>query len=730
MPAIMDDPSAPTIHRVSGEPPYPDPNKPALLPANIRPRQVTLRDRQTIATVVPFGSREQVPPSLLRYLSDQFAKEIEGGDTYPMIDPMPFERFSAYWLQNFAGIMLLGQIDSPDEVVEGKDWSHECLGSFYIKPNYPGRSSHVCNAGFLVTDAARNRGVGRLMGETYLDWAPKLGYSYSVFNLVYETNVASCRIWDALGFKRIGRVKGCGNLKSYPDRLVDAIIYGRDLGPDTGEGGDPLLKSRLRSAATHYKLLDNDVLMLKGKEVVSDPVRQMAVARRFHEEGGHAGINKTTSVIAEKYHWSRIKETVSDVIRTCEQCKDAGKSPSVQSQNQTPSQTQTQNSNQTQSATQSQGFGSISQRFHDVNETHNIQDNAANVMAPQPPPIHESHGVEAASRILDLHHSIDEAPSHHGLPSHLVANPNPYAHPSDISSLLNPAFETPSSPALHVSSPHLTLHGGPHHASAAATLASLHDAEMYHPIDPQIISHSVHSHPHHHSQHHTAGFHNFHGPISVPHHHHSHPDHQHASNPHMNHASLSAHDLEYSPHVSHAALHGHALHGVATHDPSHEHDDTDSFQALLNDPDVDTASSHDHHHHHHHHGTVHHHHTPDHDREQEDAVDRDMAMLIEHHDDDDDSPSPSPGPCVSSRSSLRCGMDIDDDDLGLGTLHHKRDGTDPIDGDCSRGEKNASGSGVGRIAGGPDGGDVGSAFGGAPGTKRSDIYDVVFHSPG
>lgn len=49
---------------------------------------------------------------------------------------------------------------------------------------------------------------------------------------MYETNVASCRIWDALGFKRIGRVKGCGNLKSYPGELVDAIIYGRDLGQD------------------------------------------------------------------------------------------------------------------------------------------------------------------------------------------------------------------------------------------------------------------------------------------------------------------------------------------------------------------------------------------------------------------------------------------------------------------------------------------------------------------
>ena len=231
----------------------------------------------------------------------------------------------------------------------GVDWARECLGSFYVKPNYPGRSSHVCNGGFLVTDAARNRGVGRLMGEGYLEWAPKLGYTYSVFNLVYETNVASLRIWDALGFKRIGRVKGCGNLKSFPDQYVDAIIFGRDLGGEGDElmseerfdkirfylktgtypnGSDRAEKSRLRSAATHYRLVPNtsgdgeeEKLMLKGKEVVSDPHKQYEIARTLHV-ASHGGINKTTAAIAEKYHWVRIKETVSVAIRNCTECKD------------------------------------------------------------------------------------------------------------------------------------------------------------------------------------------------------------------------------------------------------------------------------------------------------------------------------------------------------------------------------------------------------------------------
>ncbi|KFY82698.1 hypothetical protein V498_08501 [Pseudogymnoascus sp. VKM F-4517 (FW-2822)] len=315
MPAIIDDPTAPTIFRRSGATPFPDPHDPQpLLPPDLTPRQVTLRDRTTIATIVPFSSRYGVPPTLLQYLSDTMNKEIEGGDTYPMMDTMTPSAFSAYWFQNFGAIMLLGTYASASAVTEGHDWATQCLGSFYIKPNYTGRSSHVSNAGFLVTDSARNRGVGRLMGEAYLAWAPLLGYTYSVFNLVYETNVASCRIWDALGFKKIGRVPACGNLRSYPDRLVDALIYGRELGGELDEqaGEERFDKIRLR---------EDDVLMLKGREVVPEVERQWGIAREVHERG-HGGINRTTTTIAESFHWVRIKETVSDVIRNCKECKE------------------------------------------------------------------------------------------------------------------------------------------------------------------------------------------------------------------------------------------------------------------------------------------------------------------------------------------------------------------------------------------------------------------------
>lgn len=566
----MDDPASPTIYRVSGAAPFPEPGKPGY-PASIRPRQVTLRDRQTIATVIPFASHTQVPASLLKYLSDQFAKEIRGGDTYPMIEPMPLVQYSKYWFQNFAAIMLLGTIDGPGQVLEGKDWSKECLGSFYIKPNYPGRSSHVCNAGFLVTDAARNRGVGRLMGETYLDWAPKLGYTYSVFNLVYETNVASCKIWDGLGFKRIGRVKGCGNLKSYPDRLVDAIIYGRDLGEAAGDGADGPVseerfdkikfylkfakypngsdraeKSRLRSAATHYKLLENDVLMLKDKEVISDPVRQMDIAKQVHEAGSHAGINKTTATIAERYHWSRIKETVSDVIRLCSECKELGKVPIPN--------------------TTTRKFTTSNSSPADLSPENTLPP----IQIPEPLKPHASGGVE---RVLDLRGFPKPAPE--PLIGPAIRS---YDHHSDLALLLNPE-PLPDDLMSH---------------DAASSLSIIpYDAQLFAQIDPQIIAQSEHQEAHDH----------FDAFRELTHHH----------------SPQAAQDPYLESH----------------HQPSDDHDTYMHLQALLNGSPDDLAhdlgpgsAAH-----HENNATLPLHETQhEHD---EAAVDRDIDMLLEDQDDSD-----------------------------------------------------------------------------------------------
>ncbi|ODQ79036.1 hypothetical protein BABINDRAFT_8650 [Babjeviella inositovora NRRL Y-12698] len=304
---------------------------------------VLLKDGETTATIYPIHSPEDLPPGLLAFLCDEFNMEIERGDTSPFFDTLHIETFQNYWFGSFAAVMVLG--DAPNLALESnRQWEKECLGTFHVKPNYPGRCSHICTAGFLVNAGIRGKGIGTTLAECYLAWAPKLGYTYSVFNLVFETNAAARAIWEALNFKRIGRIKAAGILKG-SDTPVDAIMYGRDIAPTTDAnvglfrfdkikyyletGRYPSLsdrqeKSRLRSSASHYHIEDGK-LMLKDREVVSDPDRQLTICSETHMVN-HGGINKTTSAIAERFHWTRIKDTVAQAIRQCPECRDPTKS--------------------------------------------------------------------------------------------------------------------------------------------------------------------------------------------------------------------------------------------------------------------------------------------------------------------------------------------------------------------------------------------------------------------
>ncbi len=254
MPAIMDDPASPPIIRTAGH----NPGQP--LPTTIKPRLVTLRDGQR-ATILPFVSALDIPLALMALMSKTFNAEIEAGDTYPMLTHMPLSQFASYWLQNFAAVMLIGNWTPANKLQECEQISQDSggaqpmnyeeifCGTYYIKPNYPGRSGHISNAGFLVAPKARGKGGGRLLGESYLDYAPKLGFEYSVFNLVYDTNVASTKIWDALGFDRVGRIPRCGNLRSFPGRNVDAIVYGRGFGK---EGDEKFVGNKLSQEVMYY----------------------------------------------------------------------------------------------------------------------------------------------------------------------------------------------------------------------------------------------------------------------------------------------------------------------------------------------------------------------------------------------------------------------------------------------------------------------------------------------
>ncbi|MCJ1444097.1 MAG: hypothetical protein MMC23_004597 [Stictis urceolatum] len=114
--------------------------------------------------------------------------------------------------------------------VDLTNWKSTYAFSYYIKPNYPGRSSHLCNAGFIVPVSSRGLGLGGIAGRSFLYYGPKCGYRGSVFNLVYASNEASVRIWERLGFQNVGRIPEAGRLKTADgegEEYVDAwVVYG------------------------------------------------------------------------------------------------------------------------------------------------------------------------------------------------------------------------------------------------------------------------------------------------------------------------------------------------------------------------------------------------------------------------------------------------------------------------------------------------------------------------
>ncbi|CAO3649687.1 unnamed protein product [Cunninghamella echinulata] len=57
------------------------------------------------------------------------------------------------------------------------------------------------------------------MGECFPVVASTLGYKASVFNLVFENNTASVKIWKRLGFQEVGRIPKAGRLNNSPDKL-------------------------------------------------------------------------------------------------------------------------------------------------------------------------------------------------------------------------------------------------------------------------------------------------------------------------------------------------------------------------------------------------------------------------------------------------------------------------------------------------------------------------------
>jgi len=118
---------------------------------------------------------------------------IRTGGTY-VFDPNSCkEKMMNYWLND-------------DKLTYAAEIEGAILGTFYLKANQPDLGNHICNAGFMVSEKASGKGIGKAMGKFALLEAKRLGFEAMQFNFVIKTNEKAVVLWESLGFEVIGEI--------------------------------------------------------------------------------------------------------------------------------------------------------------------------------------------------------------------------------------------------------------------------------------------------------------------------------------------------------------------------------------------------------------------------------------------------------------------------------------------------------------------------------------------
>jgi ribosomal protein S18 acetylase RimI-like enzyme len=142
---------------------------------------------------------------------------IASGDTYAFPPDSTEEEIKQLWIE----------APMATHVACAEDGT--LIGSYKIQPNQPGLGSHVCNCGYVVSPAARGRGVAAIMCEHSQAEAVRLGFLAMQFNLVVVTNVDAVHLWRKLGFQIVGTLPNAFRHRQLG--FVDAHVMYKKLPP-------------------------------------------------------------------------------------------------------------------------------------------------------------------------------------------------------------------------------------------------------------------------------------------------------------------------------------------------------------------------------------------------------------------------------------------------------------------------------------------------------------------
>lgn len=80
----------------------------------------------------------------------------------------------------------------------------EIAGLYILHPNNVGRCGHICNASYAVRSDLRGCHIGESLVRHCIQKADELGFRILQFNAVVSTNTAALKLYEKLGFVKLG----------------------------------------------------------------------------------------------------------------------------------------------------------------------------------------------------------------------------------------------------------------------------------------------------------------------------------------------------------------------------------------------------------------------------------------------------------------------------------------------------------------------------------------------
>jgi L-amino acid N-acyltransferase YncA len=143
---------------------------------------------------------------------------FRAGETFPHDPAITEAEAQQAWVEQNLAVMV------------AVDVAGAIVGTYYLRPNSLTLGAHVANAGFVVAEHCRRKGIGSRLCQSSLDAARRLGFRSMQFNLVVSSNTAGIGCWQRNGFQVVGTLPGAFRHRQlgYVDALVmtQALVEG------------------------------------------------------------------------------------------------------------------------------------------------------------------------------------------------------------------------------------------------------------------------------------------------------------------------------------------------------------------------------------------------------------------------------------------------------------------------------------------------------------------------